>query len=96
MSAKTNFTASQQHAVTDAGRNILVSASAGSGKTTVLVERVIQKILHGTNVDELLVVTFTEAAASEMRDRIQTALQKALAASEEPKQRQHLSQQLSR
>lgn len=93
---KANFTSSQQHAITDAGRNILVSASAGSGKTTVLVERVIQKILKGTNVDELLVVTFTEAAASEMRERIQSALQQALTENTDPNQRQHLSQQLSR
>ncbi|MFD0897130.1 helicase-exonuclease AddAB subunit AddA [Loigolactobacillus binensis] len=93
---KTNFTASQQHAIQDNGRNILVSASAGSGKTTVLVERVIQKILQGTNVDDLLVVTFTDAAASEMRERIQIAIQQALATSVDPQQRQHLSQQLSR
>lgn len=93
---KTNFTTSQQQAIEDAGHNILVSASAGSGKTTVLVERVIQKILHGVNVDQLLVVTFTEAAASEMRDRIQQALQQAIAESHEPAQRQHLNQQLNR
>lgn len=70
------FTPTQQAAVDHAGYDILVSASAGSGKTTVLVERVIQKILNGTDVDSLLVVTFTEAAASEMRQRIQTALRK--------------------
>lgn len=93
---KTNFTTSQQQAIKDSGRDILVSASAGSGKTTVLVERVIQKILHGVNVDQLLVVTFTEAAASEMRDRIQQALQQALTDSHDPKQRQHLNQQLNR
>ncbi|MFC6169907.1 helicase-exonuclease AddAB subunit AddA [Loigolactobacillus jiayinensis] len=96
MSAKqTHFTTNQQHAIDDAGRNILVSASAGSGKTTVLVERVIQKILHKIDVDKLLIVTFTEAAASEMRERIQTALQQALINSDEPQQRQYLSQQLS-
>ncbi|MEJ1299064.1 UvrD-helicase domain-containing protein [Latilactobacillus sakei] len=56
------FTPSQQAAVDHDGHDILVSASAGSGKTSVLVARVIQKILKGTDVDTLLVVTFTEAA----------------------------------
>jgi ATP-dependent helicase/nuclease subunit A len=72
------FTAHQQAAVDARGHNILVSASAGSGKTTVLVERVIQEILQGTDLDQLLVVTFTEAAAAEMRQRIQAALEAQL------------------
>ena len=55
-------------AIFDQGDNLLVSASAGSGKTTVLVRRVIEKLKMGVNIDELLIVTFTEAAAREMKN----------------------------
>ncbi|MEG2603228.1 MAG: UvrD-helicase domain-containing protein, partial [Carnobacterium sp.] len=72
------FTDGQWQAVYEEGHNILVSASAGSGKTTVLVQRVIEKIKAGVNVDELLIVTYTEAAAREMKARIQVAIQKAI------------------
>lgn len=67
------WTPDQKKAIdTDTGSgNLLVSAAAGSGKTAVLVERVLQKILNGkSTVDRLLIVTFTEAAASEMRQKI--------------------------
>lgn len=73
------FTQAQKKAVTDRGQDILVSASAGSGKTTVLVQRLLQEILAGTKVDQLLVVTFTKAAAQEMKQRIKTSLQAELA-----------------
>lgn len=89
------FTPSQQAAVDHDGHDILVSASAGSGKTSVLVARVIQKILKGTDVDTLLVVTFTEAAATEMRQRIQAALRDASEKATEPAVKQRLRQQLS-
>lgn len=75
----TNFTADQERAIKDHGQDILVSASAGSGKTTVLVERVLQKILAGTPIDQLLIITFTKAAASEMKERIKNELSKSLA-----------------
>lgn len=75
-----NWTKSQQNAIDAKGMQILVSAAAGSGKTSVLTERV-KNILADTenpcNVSELLVVTFTRAAATEMRDRIYTALHQA-------------------
>ena len=67
------WTIDQKKAIdTDTGSgNLLVSAAAGSGKTAVLVERVLEKILNGkSTVDRLLIVTFTEAAASEMRQKI--------------------------
>ena len=57
-------------------RNILVSAAAGSGKTAVLVERIIKIITdkeHPVDIDRLLIVTFTNAAAAEMRERIGNA-----------------------
>ena len=60
------------------GRNVLVAAAAGSGKTAVLVERIIRKISADTDVDRLLVATFTKAAAAEMKDRIRLALEQAL------------------
>ena len=72
------FTKEQEKAINDHGRDILVSASAGSGKTTVLVERVLREILAGTQVDQLLVVTFTKAAAEEMKNRIKAALNKEI------------------
>ncbi|UQS84781.1 helicase-exonuclease AddAB subunit AddA [Apilactobacillus apisilvae] len=60
-------------------QDVLVSASAGSGKTRVLVDRVINKLLNDhINIDEMLILTFTNAAAKEMRDRIQTALRDQL------------------
>ena len=62
-------------------KNMLVSAAAGSGKTFVLVERIISEILdekNGIDVDRILVVTFTTAAAAEMKDRIRVAIDKAV------------------
>ena len=65
------FTTEQQKAIDEDNSNILVAAAAGSGKTAVLVERIIQKILNqNIDIDRLLVVTFTNAAASEMRERV--------------------------
>lgn len=72
------WTKDQQRVIDLRNRNILVSAAAGSGKTAVLVERIIQKILDETKpiqVDQLLVVTFTEAAAAEMKERIGKAIE---------------------
>lgn len=89
------FTDGQWQAVYETDHTILVSASAGSGKTTVLVERVIEKIKAGTNVDELLIVTYTEAAAREMKGRIQVAIQKALTAEGEATMKRHLVKQIS-
>lgn len=58
------FTDTQWQAIFDKGDNILVSASAGSGKTTVLVRRVIEKLKAGTTIDSLLIVTFTRSSCS--------------------------------
>lgn len=71
----TSWTKEQLNAICDKGNNILVAAAAGSGKTTVLVERIIRKIIDdGVDIDKMLVVTFTNAAASEMRERILNAV----------------------
>ena len=72
---KFEFTQAQREAIDSSGQNILVAASAGSGKTRVLVERVISHIKQGIGIDTMLIVTFTEAAAKEMKERIQKALQ---------------------
>ena len=75
------FTKEQQQVIDLRDRNILVSAAAGSGKTAVLVERIITRLTKDTSpidVDRLLVVTYTEAAAAEMKERIRSAIEKAL------------------
>lgn len=75
------FTEEQQQVIDARGCNLLVSAAAGSGKTAVLVERVITRLTKEQpplNVDQLLVVTFTDAAAAEMKTRIREAIEKEL------------------
>ena len=77
------WTNEQKQAIEEKGSNILVAAAAGSGKTAVLVERIINRILNDKiDIDKLLVVTFTNAAASEMRERILDAIYKKI--EEEP------------
>ncbi|MFN2747042.1 MULTISPECIES: helicase-exonuclease AddAB subunit AddA [Bacillus] len=76
------WTDDQWKAIVSSGRDILVAAAAGSGKTAVLVERIIRKITKKENpidVDRLLVVTFTNASAAEMKHRIGEALEKEIA-----------------
>jgi len=77
MSQKQQWTEAQWEAINVVGRDVLVAAAAGSGKTAVLVERIIQKIVRDQlNIDELLVVTFTNASAREMKERIHQAIQR--------------------
>ena len=88
-----SFTEKQQHIIDARGRNLLVSAAAGSGKTAVLVERIVKMVSdseHPVDIDRLLVVTFTNAAAAEMRERISNALNDRLAADPE---NEHLQRQ---
>ncbi len=88
-----NWTAEQQKVISLRNRNILVSAAAGSGKTAVLVERIITMLTKDespVDVDRLLIVTFTEAAAAEMKERIRTAIEKKL---EEEPDNEHLKRQ---
>ncbi|WP_230875913.1 UvrD-helicase domain-containing protein [Paenibacillus validus] len=89
------WTDDQWSAVATRGRSVLVAAAAGSGKTAVLVERIIRRIADPNSpidVDRLLVATFTKAAAAEMRHRISEALEKALTADPES---EHLRRQLA-
>ncbi len=69
-----SWTKEQSLAIELEGKNIIVSAGAGSGKTAVLTERVIRKLKTGVHINELLVLTFTNAAAAEMKDRIRSAI----------------------
>ena len=66
----TKWTEEQSLAIEKENTNIIVSASAGSGKTAVLSERVIRKLKNNVKIDELLILTFTKAAAKEMKERI--------------------------
>ena len=87
------WTEEQQKVIRLRNRNILVSAAAGSGKTAVLVERIIQMLTDPNNpvdVDQLLIVTFTEAAAAEMKERIREAIEREL---EESPEDVHLQRQ---
>lgn len=87
------FTLEQQKAIDLHGRNILVSAAAGSGKTAVLTERIVRMVCNEENpvdIDRLLVVTFTNAAAAEMRERIAAGISKRL--SEHPES-EHIQRQ---
>ena len=87
------WTRQQQQVINLRDRNILVSAAAGSGKTAVLVERIIAMLtdaIRPIDVDHLLIVTFTEAAAAEMKERIRSAIEKK---SEEYPDNEHLKQQ---
>lgn len=71
-----NWTEEQKQAIELEGSNILVSAGAGSGKTAVLSERALRKVKEGVNIDEILILTFTKAAAYEMMLRIRDKLYK--------------------
>lgn len=76
-----SWTEKQEKVITSRNRNLLVSAAAGSGKTAVLVERIIRMITEGDppmDIDRLLVMTFTNAAAAEMRERVAAAIEKRL------------------
>lgn len=87
------YTAEQQKVIDTHGCNLLVSAAAGSGKTAVLVERIVKMVSDAANpvdIDRLLVVTFTNAAAAEMRERVSNAIGEKLA--KEP-ENEHLQKQ---
>ena len=91
-----NLTKQQHQAVYDNGGKLLVSAAAGSGKTMVLVERLMRYILdpvHPANIDDFLIITYTKAAALELREKIGKRLNQLLA---EDGSNRHLQNQLQR
>ena len=77
------WTPEQQQAIDLEGKNIIVSAGAGSGKTAVLTARTLRKLQSGIHVNELLILTFTNAAAAEMKERIRKAINKTPGLEEE-------------
>ena len=93
------WTDDQIKAIEHRGHDILVSAAAGSGKTTILIERILRELKGDQNhqpedVDNLLVVTFTEAAAQEMKERLLEALKKAVNQEDDPEVKRHLQKQI--
>lgn len=91
--SETKWTREQKLAINEKDSNILVAAAAGSGKTAVLVERIINKVINEKiDIDKILVVTFTNAAASEMRERILDAIYKRL---EDEPNNAHLQRQIN-
>ena len=86
----------QLSAIRASGSDVLVSAAAGSGKTTVLTERLLRQILSGVDISTVLVVTFTEAAASHMRNSISKALRAAIPNTEDKATKAMLKEQLAK
>ncbi|MBQ3127075.1 MAG: UvrD-helicase domain-containing protein [Clostridia bacterium] len=89
-----NWTAEQRSAIETRGKTLLISAAAGSGKTAVLTERIVRMLTDPdtpASLERMLIVTFTRAAAAELRQRISAALSEALAANP---QNRHLHRQL--
>ena len=92
--ARTEFSDAQKNVINNPTDNILVSAAAGSGKTTVLVERIIDRIRkEELSIDKILVVTFTNDAAVNMQKKIEDALKKELEEAEDPVRRKHIREQ---
>ncbi|MBN1891410.1 MAG: UvrD-helicase domain-containing protein [Clostridiales bacterium] len=91
-----SLTEQQQKVVDAALGNLLISAAAGSGKTRVLVERISDRVIAGRlDVQNVLVMTFTRAAATHMSNRLETALLEAQSRIKEPRERRRLSEQIS-
>ena len=90
-----NYTAHQQEAIEARGEDLLISAAAGSGKTRVLVDRIVHMMVHDrVPLAEMLIVTFTNAAAGEMRARLRQGLQDAVAAAADEEAKAFLIAQL--
>jgi ATP-dependent helicase/nuclease subunit A len=95
MSNKTtqSWTEEQKTAIDSRGKELLIAAGAGSGKTSVLTERILKKIMEGSDISEFLVVTFTSASATDMKEKLKKKLANAYA--EDPSNI-HLSNQISK
>uniref|UniRef100_UPI0025912300 UvrD-helicase domain-containing protein n=1 Tax=uncultured Streptococcus sp. TaxID=83427 RepID=UPI0025912300 len=93
-SSKQKRTPEQIEAIYSSGNNILVSASAGSGKTFVMVERIIDKILRGVTVDQLFISTFTVKAAGELKERLEKKISQVLQVTKDNDTKTYLNEQL--
>lgn len=89
------YTLSQRQAIEHGGHDVLVSASAGSGKTTVLVERILHQLRQGQQLSRMLIVTFTNAATADMKLKIQKKLKEAIDTEKDPAIHRHLVTQLA-
>ena len=90
------WNAQQKKAIETKQKNILVSASAGSGKTTVLIARLMDLVRKDhISIDEICALTFTEAAANEMKKRLASELQKAYAAAQSMEEKAFITKQLT-
>jgi ATP-dependent helicase/nuclease subunit A len=84
------FTPEQEEAIHSQGHNILVSASAGSGKTFVMANRIVEKIKNGIDIESLFISTFTKKAAAELRMRLEKDLKKASYTSQDSGEKQRI------
>lgn len=87
-------TPEQIEAIYTSGQNVLVSASAGSGKTFVMVERILDKLQRGIDIEQMFISTFTVKAAGELKERIEKRLSKAILSTTDEEEKRHLSKQL--
>lgn len=88
-------TAEQIEAIYTAGQNILVSASAGSGKTFVMAERILDQLAHGVEISQLFISTFTVKAATELKERLEKKIGQQIQESSDVDLKQHLGRQLA-
>ena len=86
----------QQRAIDVRNKNILVSASAGSGKTGVLIQRLVELVTKdGVQLNEILAMTFTNAAAAEMKKRLSSEITRLIAECNDEKEKRYLNSQLT-
>ena len=88
-------TAEQIEAIYTAGQNILVSASAGSGKTFVMAERILDQLAHGVEISQLFISTFTVKAATELKERLEKKISQQIQETDDVDLKQHLGRQLA-
>lgn len=88
-------TAEQIEAIYTAGQNILVSASAGSGKTFVMAERILDQLAHGVEISQLFISTFTVKAATELKERLEKKVSQQIQETDDVDLKQHLGRQLA-
>ncbi|MBZ4291304.1 UvrD-helicase domain-containing protein, partial [Streptococcus pneumoniae] len=89
-------TAEQIEAIYTSGQNILVSASAGSGKTFVMVERILDQLARGVEISQLFIIsTFTVKAATELKERLEKKISKKIQETDDVELKQHLGRQLA-
>lgn len=88
-------TAEQIEAIYTSGQNILVSASAGSGKTFVMAERILDQLARGVEISQLFISTFTVKAATELKERLEKKISKKIQETDDVELKQHLGRQLA-